>query len=427
MSCKGVRPNTRKAMNSKPLPVALLFLVWPFGLLYTSLKNFKAPGAKTGFILFCAYFGFVFVVSRDLGGADSARYAQLLRDMHKLTPSFENLWASLYSYETNILDIYQPLLTWLVSLFTDNIHILFASFAFVFGWFYANNIWIVLKQIQNKITYPILLLVVVFALIIPIWYINGVRMYTAAQVFIYGVLTYFIGNEKKKGLLWAGASIFVHFSFLFPFTLLIIYKILPKKVNIYFIFFIITLLFSEINLYTIQGYLRLLPEIFQPRVESYTNIDYAEALEESAAYYNWYVGFSGVALKIAINSLLIVILLYSRKFLKKNKQLYEFVGFILFFGSWANIAAVVPSGGRFLTVFYMLSMSFIILYLLKYRVSIPVKVIRLFSIPLLIFYCIFTIRVGFDYMGISTFIGNPFSALLIEDNTPLIEFVKSFL
>jgi hypothetical protein len=427
MSFKGVRPNTRKAMNSKALPVALLFLVWPFGLLYTSLKNFKAPGAKTGFILFCTYFGFVFVVSRDLGGADSARYAQLLRDMHQLTPSFENLWASLYSYETNILDIYQPLLTWLVSLFTDNIHILFASFAFVFGWFYANSIWILLKQIQNRITYPVLLLLVVFALTIPIWYINGVRMYTAAQIFIYGTLVYFIENNKKKGMLWAAASIFVHFSFLFPFALLIIYKILPKKVTIYFIFFIFTLLVSEISLYTVQGYLRMLPEIFQPRVESYTNIDYAQGLQKSASYTNWYVGFSGIALKIAINSLLIVILLYSRKFLKNNKQLYEFAGFILFFGSWANIAAVVPSGGRFLAVLNMLSMGFIILYLIKYQVNPQIKAIRLLSIPLLIFYCIFTIRVGFDYMGISTFIGNPFAALLIEDNTPLIEFVKSFL
>lgn len=416
-----------KLLRAKPLPVALLFLIWPFGLLYATLKNFKAPGAKTGFILFCTYFGFVFIISPDIGGADSSRYAQMLRDLHQLTPSFSNLWASLYSYETNVLDIYQPLVTWLMALFTDNARFLFAFFAFVFGWFYASNIWLILKQIQNKITYSVLLFILVFALINPIWNINGVRMWTAAQVFIYGVLTYFIGNEKKKGLLWAAASIFVHFSFLFPFALLIIYKILPKKVIIYFIFFIITLLFSEINIYNIQAYLRMLPDIFQPRVESYTNIEYVKGIKKSAEYYNWYVAFSGLALKVAISSLLIILIIFSRKFLKKNKQLYEFVGFILFFGSWANIAAVVPSGGRFLVVFNMLSMGFIILYLVKYQVSFPVKIIRLISMPLLIFYCIFTLRVGFDYMGISTFIGNPFSALLIEDNTPLIEFVKSLL
>ena len=72
-----------KDSKVKALPVALLFLVWPFALLMTSLKNFYAPGAKKGFILFCLYFGFVFVISKDLGGADSARYAQMLRELDR--------------------------------------------------------------------------------------------------------------------------------------------------------------------------------------------------------------------------------------------------------------------------------------------------------------------------------------------------------
>ena len=417
----------KKLLKVKALPVALLFLVWPFALLLLSLKNFHAPNAKKGFILFCMYFGFVFVISKDLGGADSARYAQMLRDMHQLTPSFENLWASLYSYETNLLDIYQPLLTWLVSLFTDNAHVLFALFALVFGWFYANNIWIILKKVRNNITYPLLLFILVFSLILPIWYINGVRMYTAAQIFIYGVLLYYVENKKRNGLLWAGASIFVHFSFLFPLALLLAFRFLPKKLIIYFTFFIVTLFISEVNLFAVQGYLRMLPEIFQPRVESYTNIEYAQGLKESASVTNWYVGFSGVALKIAVNSLLIILLFHSRKVLQKNKVLHEFVCFILFFGSWANLASSVPSGGRFLSIVYALSVVFIILYLLKYKINLQVKVIRILAIPLFVFYVIFSTRVGFDYMGISTFIGNPFSALVFEDNTPLIEFVKSFL
>ena len=419
--------HSRKVSKLKALPVTLLFLVWPFALLLLSLKNFHAPNAKKGFILFCIYFGFVFVISKDFGGADSARYAQMLRDMHQLTPSFENLWASIYSYETNLLDIYQPLLTWLVSLFTDNAHFLFALFAFVFGWFYANNIWIIFRKIQNKLTYPLVLFLLVFSLILPIWYINGVRMWTAAQIFIYGVLLYYVENKKRNGLLWAGASIFVHFSFLFPLALLLVFKFLPKKIVIYFAFFIVTLFISEVNLFAVQGYLRILPEIFQPRVESYTNIEYAEGLKKSLVGTAWYVGFSGTALKIAVNSMLIILLFHSRKFLKRDRFLYEFVCFILFFGSWANLASSVPSGGRFLSMVHALSVVFIILYLSKNQINLTVKIIRSLSIPLLIFYCIFSIRVGFDFMGISTFIGNPIFALIFEDNTPLIEFVKSFL
>lgn len=409
----------------KALPVTLLFLIWPFALLLTSLKNFNAPGAKKGFILFCLYFGFVFIISMDLEGADSARYAQMLRDLHQLPLSFISLWESLYSYEANLLDIYQPLLTWLVSIFTGNANVLFSLFALVFGWFYANNIWIILKKIQSYITFPLLIFIFVFALIIPIWYINGVRMYTAAQIFIYGILLYYVENEKKKGLLWAGVSVFVHFSFLFPLLILLVFRFLPKRIILCFLFFISTLFISEVNLFVVRDYLGFLPEIFQPRVETYTNTEYAQGLAESAKAINWYVGFSGIALKIAVNSMLFILLYHSRKNLQKNKLLFEFVCFILFFGGFANLASLVPSGGRFLAVVNALSIAFIILYLSNYRINSAVKFVRTLSLPLLLFYCIFSIRVGFDFVGITTFFGNPITALFIEDSTPIIEYVKS--
>lgn len=417
--------HSRKGLKVKALPVTLLFLVWPFALLLTSLKNFNAPGAKKGFILFCLYFGFVFIISKDLEGADSARYAQMLRDLHQLPPSFSNLWASFYSTETNLLDIYQPLLTWLVSLFTGNAHVLFSLFALVFGWFYANNIWIILGKSQRNLTFHLMLFILVFSLIIPVWYINGVRMWTAAQILIYGVLLYFIENERKKGLMWAGVSAFVHFSFIFPLFILLVFKFMPKKIFIFTIFYIITLFVSEVNLFMVQDYMRLLPEIFQPRVSSYTNTDYALSIAASAKEYNWYVGFSGNALKIAVTSMLFVLLFYSRKVLRRTVFLYEFACFILLFGSLANLASLVPSGGRFLALVNAFSMVFIVLYLSRYRINFMVKLVRTLSLPLLIFYCIFSIRVGFDFIGISTFLGNPITALFIEDSTPIIEYVKS--
>jgi hypothetical protein len=417
---------SRKDSKVKALPVTLLFLVWPFALLLTSLKNFHAPGAKKGFILFCIYFGFVFVISKDLGGADSARYAQMLRDLHQNPSSFSGIWASLYSYETNLLDIYQPLLTWLVSLFTDNAQVLFSLFALVFGWFYANNIWIILSRFQDKISYQLILFMLVFSLIIPIWYINGVRMWTAAQIFIYGVLVYFIEN-KKYGLWWVSGSLVVHFSFLFPLLLLFIFILLPKRLPIYLVFFIATFFITDINVMDMKSYLLLLPEIFQPRVNAYTGAEYVRKIEEAVSDTNWYVGFSATALKISIYSLLITLIIHGRKFLKRDKVIYNYICFVLLFYGWANLISTFPSGGRFLAIANSLSMIFIILYLTKYKINWSVRFVRILVIPLLLFYVVFSIRVGFDYMGISTFIGNPFSAILLEDVTPLIELVKSIV
>lgn len=402
----------------------LLFVIWPFALLLSSISKFRNPWAKVGFILFCTYFGFVFVISRDIGGVDSARYALALAEMHELTPTFNNFLASMYSVETNLVDIYQPLLTWIVSLFTDNPHYLFALFALVFGYFYANNLWIILSQFNGRISFVVFLFLLVFTLIIPIWNINGVRMWTAAQIFIYGVLL-FVHEKKREGLLWSAASVLVHFSFLLPLALLVIFVLLPKRLPIYFTFFIVSIFVSEINLFSVRSSLSFLPEIFQSRVMSYTNTDYAYGVKQAAEATAWYVGFSGLALRIAVYALLIATIISSRRYLKKDIYLYSFICFTLFFYGCANIVSLVPSGGRFIAVANMLSIASLLFYFARYRLNMALKIVRVLSLPLVIFFSIFSIRVGFDYMGISTFFGNPFTAILFEDTKPIIEFVKS--
>lgn len=412
--------------KAKSLPVTLLFFLWPFALLLTSLRSFRDPLAKRGFILFCVYYGFVFIFSRDLQGADSARYAQTLADLHGLTPSFGTLWKSLYTYETSLLDLYQPVITWLVSIFTDNAHFLFAFFALVFGYFYANNLWIIFSNVKGKLNLTLILFILVFALLIPVWMINGVRMWTAAQVFIYGVLLFYLKNNKS-GFWWATGSVLIHFSFLFPLVLLFIFRFLPKSQMFYLIFFVSTLFISELDLISVQTNLRILPEIFHPRVETYTNLEYAEEIKKSNLENAWYVQFYGIALKTAIISLLLTTIYGGRKFLKANRQLYNYLSFTLFFYGWANLISLIPSGARFHTVAGAFSLVFIILYFINYRINMPIQIVRVLVFPLLVFYCVFSIRVGFDFTGISTFIGNPLIALLYEDGKPIIEFIKSLL
>jgi len=415
-----------KKTRVRSLPVYLLFLVWPFALLTASLRNFRDPNAKRGFILFCVYFGFVFVFSRDIQGADSARYAQNLVDLHGFAPSLLTLWNSFYSFDTNLLDIYQPVTTWLVSLFTDNAHFLFAIFSFVFGYFYAQNIWIILNNISGKKSIIVWIYILLFILIIPLWYINGVRMYTAAQIFIYGVFLYLLGNNRK-GLIWSSASLLFHFSFLLPVAILFLYSILPRKLPIYFLFFIVTAFIAEIDLFTIRNYLSFLPDIFQPRVIAYTNSDYAIGVNEAYKDTVWYVRYAEPALRLTIYSLLSVLVVSRSKIFSKDPLLFSLICFALFFYGWSNLAAHMPSGARFQTVANFLSVAALLLFFIKYKSSIALKLLRFISLPVILYYCIVSIRIGFDFIGLSTFIGNPFTAFLFEDKIPIIEIIKSLL
>lgn len=405
--------------------VLALFFFWPFVSLLLAIRNYRQKYSKLIFILFCIFFGLTFIVSHNvMESADSARYAQELIRLHNSPISFDNFQNALYSKETSYVDIYQPFVTWIVSLFTANEHVLFGIFAFIFGYFYVNNFWIILNRINGRISFTLFIFLLTFMLINPIWNINGVRMWTAAQIFVYGILLFLV-NENKKGLIWSASSILVHFSFLFPVSLLFLFIVLPKKLPVYFVFFIITLFISEINLDNLKSSLSFLPEVLQPRVSSYINIDYAESIAERVNENAWHVKYADLMFKWTIYTLITLIFFRFRRHLNKDKLLNVLFCFTFFIFSWAQLAANIPSGGRFMTIAYTICIVFLILLFTKNENNRWIHYLKIGSTPFLLFYCLFSIRVGFDYIGLSTIIGNPISALIINDTTPLIEFVKS--
>lgn len=418
-------PESRKAAIKSGWFIFLM--VWPFGAFISSLIRFRKPEAKTIFWLFCVFFGFSFVVSKDIvSGTDSARYAATLVEMHTKTVSFENLIFALYDPTLGFVDIYQPLVTWLVSIFTDDAKWLFALFGAVFGWFYAQNIWLLLKRVNIKVGFVLFLFILGYALLNPIWNINGVRMYTAAQVFLYGVLLYFLEDRKIRGIFWLTISMLFHFSFLFPVALFFLYLVLPELLLVYFVFYLTTAFLNEINLITVRDSLSFLPNIFQEKVNTYTNLEYAAAMQEKIAQSAWHVRFAQLASRIVIYSWVIAAFMSQRYWRPETKKLLRnLFSFALFMSGWANIATLVPSGGRFITITNGLLYFLFVLILLQPLLRSKLRAIKLFTVPLLLFVLIFAIRVGFDYMGFLTIIGNPLLVLVNNEQTPLIEFVKS--
>jgi hypothetical protein len=414
-------PRIQRRKKTGVNPLLFLFFIWPFASLIASIKRFRQPYAKPIFILFCTYFGYTFIIPADtFGSADSARYAAQFVKMHNSAMSLDLLLALLYSEGTTYVDVYQPLVTWFLSRFTDNPHFLFAFFALVFGYYYANNLWIVLNRIKPRIFFPIFVFILTLALINPIWSINGVRMWTAAQIFVYGILLYFL-NGDKKGLIWAASSILVHFSFLFPVSLLLGFIFLPKKLLLFYIFFLGSSLISEIDLLGLRDSLSFLPGPLRNRAQIYTQ----ESVNIEQIEKGWHVLFAYSSLKWVQYILLTAIFLGSRRILKQNKSLYVLFCYTLFFFGWANISSLVPSGARFVIVANVLTFTFLILFFTECKTTKLLNWLKLLTIPLLLFFCIFSIRTGFDFIGILTLIGNPISALIIEETTPIIEFVKS--
>ena len=181
--------------NKNSSTAFILTLVFPFGGLIYTLNHWREKWAKNTFWLACIYLGAVFIYLPEgtvLGeGADAGRYILDLLNMYNSNMSLSQIIGQ-YQINQRTMDLYQPLMTYLISRFTDNGHVLFTVFAIVFGYFYSRNIWYILEKLPNKKLGWLTILVAIYFLICPITQINGVRMWTALHVFVYGMMPYIL-------------------------------------------------------------------------------------------------------------------------------------------------------------------------------------------------------------------------------------------
>jgi hypothetical protein len=419
-----MQPTTAANRRGLITQIALL-LLWPFGALVSAVTHFRKPWAKVIFWLFCVYFGYVFVYAEPfgVGGADSARYAEQLVQLNHSPVSLDALVATFYTPGSNAVDIYQGLVTWLVSLVTDDPRLLFMLFAAVFGYFYTQNLWLIFDTINKKVGWVLLVFMLALALVNPIWNINGARMWTAAQIFLYGNLLYFLKGDRK-GLAWSAASILVHFAFLFPVAALFSWLFLPMEANLYFAFYVATAFVHEINLHAVRQSLSFMPEVFQPKVQTYTAESYAEALRQASQQLSWHAVWAPVAGRAVTYAWVIAAFIRRKRWAGEMPGFCRLFLFALLFGGLANLASLIPSGGRFLTVANGLFYALFVAILGQQQVRLQLRPVELLCLPFMAFAIIFQLRMGLDYIGFLVLIGNPFLAIANSPQTPLIHYLK---
>lgn len=391
------------------------FIIFPFLGFIQALKNYRSSWAKPTVIAFVAFFGFSMVKSETL---DSSRYIHKLEDMYVSNRSFDDIKNSLYSDEGGQTDIYVTVVTYIVSSLTDSGKFLFLIYGLVFGYFYANNIWMVLGQSKGKLTREQYLLLAAFALIVGFWTLNAVRMWTAAHVFFYGGFSYlYLG--KKKGLIIAASSILIHFSFLLPVGLLVAYSLVRLNFRFLYFFYIASFFIAELNVGIIKTTLEAnMPGFMQPKIKTYFNDDYIEGYKEVAATVNWYVLYYKKLITY-FNVVFMSILFFKADLSLPARRL---LGFSLLFLGVANIISLLPSGGRFLNVAFLFSLAFSFIVLANTKVYIITKSVKWLS-PILILFVVISIRMSLDYISITT-LTNPIIALFTDVNESIMSFIR---
>jgi len=401
-----------------------LWLFNPFLSCIYLFNRFRITKNILPFLLVSFFIGTSFIIQLESNN-DSVRYVKEFERYFDEQESLSTVLSRAYNDGGKTLDLYQPLVTWIISRFTDNSKILYGVFGLVFGYFWFSTLKLVSEFMPTKKTRLVFVLFVFLALINPIWNINGVRMWTAAQVFIFGLLIYYL-KQSNKGLIFVFSSLFFHFSLTLPifiwFTFTLLLRFLPRTFSLQVAFFtyIACFFFGQVSASELNDLFGYLPEFLQQK-KSYLNEDYVEKVSQSNTNFNWYINWSQ-DLKVYI-IVFFNFLLFNKIRTKEliNHEKTKIVTLILLFSAFFVLIKEVPSGRRFLVISDALTVSILISY--------GLYVVRnsTLLIAFLLFVIAITIRSGLDFFGFSLFVGNPITSFLFINEAPIIDFIKKLL
>ncbi|GAB1448381.1 hypothetical protein MASR2M44_13900 [Bacteroidota bacterium] len=410
-----------RVLNStKSYGSLLLFIFWPFLAVFDAFRNYKSEQSKNVIWLFVIYFGSTFVFAKD---SDSTRYYEDLEILAKIE-GYSIIGFFLDTISVRI-DFVQPVLTFLVSRFSTDGNVLFSFFGLIYGYFYSRNIWILIDRAAVRIRPEALGFLLYFAFLSTFANINGFRYWTGLQVFVFGILNYFLLERKTKGILFILSSVFFHDTLIIAISITISFILIPLR-NIYFyiLLYFISLGFSQLSSTIISDTMDAFLGTVRDR-QGYLNEEYAEeyfALKENV---NWYVKYKYLFSDLLLGGSILFLTIRRKLFLTNNKIVEPLVCLGLTMVSFTNLVNYIPSMARFYYLGYFpIAIAFFVFFQDYYMGRRP----EWYKITVLVIMLIFSFTEFWSTLNYTSFealFGNPFTAYLTKSNTSIYLLIKS--
>ena len=358
-----------KAISSTSFPISIsnsvhylvLFLLWPFLAFITALVNYSQKESKKVVYIFLIYYGLTFMLGN--AGVDAERYAMGLQRTAELPFSdFFKIVGGLYTDTT--VDIVQPLVTFIISRFTNHHGVLFAVWAAIFGFFYLKSINLLHDRYREQPGWNALIFMAFFVMIMPITTVGGIRMPIATWVFFYGAYHVILHRDARYLLVALSASL-IHWSFLSANVVLIIYFFVGNRNFIYIPIVLSSFILPRLMAPVFQSIAITLGGPIQQRYEDYSSEGFILGLQESHQEASWFITLGDDLCFYYFILAIIVIQLMRRKVMAEKPERNLF-SFLLLFLSFVNFGKVIPTfGSRFQDTFYLFATLYVFLYSLK--------------------------------------------------------------
>ena len=372
----------------------LLFLFWPLGALGASVMRYPRGFFKTTITLFCCFYGFTMVFPTD--GSDADRY---IEDFHTVRQqSFSDVYASVthvFSQKAELAEPVSTLLCAFVGCFTSDPRWIFAVFGLIFGFFYAHNLDFLVRGTRPKIHILSWLFLIGFAMLIPIFFIYGYRMWTAAHIFFFGAVRV-VMQRRYHYLAVAAASMLVHFSFVAPTFVLIAYCLAGRRDLIYLLGATGALFFGQLEGSQLTPYAHYLGPVVEQRIEGYGSETYKLERQEAAAGTRWFVK-RGAFLTYALYAALVCVFVLHRR--KLAPELARLFSFSLLFLVFVGLVSGIPSMGRFTSVWGLFVVAFLFFLFQQGKLN-HLVVLHWAMLPPLALYAVVELRIGMDFTSV---------------------------
>lgn len=415
------------ARSARKIRLYLVALVAPFAATLLALRHPRDPAARNLVWIFVVYFGAVFYIAPD-SGADSVRYAEWLAGMYASNFDFHALVNTFFQQGSRNQDIYQPLITWLVSRFTDNHAALFATFGVPFGYVYSRNIWFLVDRLPTHTGPLLIFLLFAFAFLVDIGSgLNGVRMWTALHVFAFGILNY-CATRKYRYLLILTLTPLIHFSFWLACIVALGWIFVRRLGLPIYVFFVASYLGVVMELGALQSVLGFLPLPVEERSASYVSSVEVnpDVVMEKAEAAIWFLRLNVQMLSTFF--FLAASWMVWRGCLRHPGLVRNLLTFGMLLYGVVNLISYVPSLGRFYYLAELILLAALVLFLAAQppRARRDTQVTSVLA-GLLVLNLALGVRFTLEFASIWLLLGNFFIAPFVSPNESLYELLHFVL
>lgn len=413
-----ITPNitqSKSDVNSKQLWIA--FLLWPLLGFILAWRKLDEKASKKVIIAFYILYGLLYVINPAM---DGSRRAEMLRDAYQKPFSdvnyfFDNLFES-------TLDFLDPLIIYSVSRITDFHGILFATYALIFG-VLSMNFFLKLRSKLNKSNknFVVIVFLAVIVLTNSIFEIGGFRMWCATWIFALGTLNFLL-TKKKVFLAFAGVSIVMHFSYLPLVAILFLYSIVGNKTYVFAVLALVSFAVSELNIESVRQYAALISPAYETKITAYTHDGYIEQITELNQQSSWFLQLAPQGL-LYFSVFSIFIILFKKTHWREDIVLKRLINISLLLLSFSNISSLLPSGGRFRTIYFIFTFATLAYYYSYFRFNYKVSALNYVGLFFISLKLLIIFRIGFETLSVYTLFPSVFLPIGFFD----IQSVKDLL